>query len=313
MQAARVGIGGMKRNVDDVIAQLEKTDTFTLVSQPSLRGKVAPWTLVWRIWQYAGDVDLYYGISYGQWPRYLFARLRGKRTICHWAGTDVLRVLHKPLHRWWFMKVIRHCIDRHLVVSDNLAKELATLGIQTQLIPLVSNLMMGKTVPLPDTFSLLAYLPADRGEFYGAPIVYALAAQHPEWQVYIVGRDPTPEGKALSNVVELGPDADMREVYPKVTTLVRPTLHDGLPRMVLEALSWGRYVVFSQPFPHCEIGRTIEEITYVLRELEKCKIPHTAGVDYIRETYHEDRIVEQLILVFTEVLCKNKPCIEKSQ
>ena len=312
MRTARIGIGGMKRNVDDVIAQLEKTDTFTLVAQPSLRSKVAPWTLVWRIWQYAGDVDLYYGISYGQWPRYLFAHLRRKRTICHWAGTDVLRVLHKPLHRWWFMWVIRHCIDRHLVVSENLAEELATLGIQTQYIPLISHLIIQEPVPLPDTFTILAYLPADRGNFYGAPIVYALAAQHPEWQVYIVGRNPTPEGRSLSNVVELGPDANMREVYPKVTVLVRPTIHDGLPRMILEALSWGRYVVFSQPFPHCKYGQTLEEITCALCELEKCKTPHTAGVDYIRETYKEDHIVEQLIFAFAEALCNNKPCVEKS-
>ncbi len=312
MKPWRVGIGGLRRNVDVIATLIEGTTSFVIVRQPSLRGRVSPWTLIRRLWEYAGEIDLYYGISYGQWPRYLFTRLRGGKTVCHWAGTDVLRILQRPFYRWWFQAVIRHCIDCHLVVSENLAEELATLGIQTQLIPLVSNLMPGETVPLPDTFSILAYLPAGRGDFYGGPIVYTLAAQHPEWQVYIVGRDPTPEGKALSNVVELGPDADMCKVYPRITVLVRPTFHDGLPRMVLEALSWGRYVVFSRPFPHCEIGRTLDEITRTLREIEKRKDPHEIGAAFVRETYTTERIIEALTQVFNNLLQEKAPSNIKS-
>ena len=60
------------------------------------------------------------------------------------------------------------------------------------------------------------------------------------------------------------------------------------------------------------IGKTLEEITRALWDLEKCKTPHEAGVNYIREAYNEERIIEQLTSVFNEVLCQNKRCIEKS-
>jgi glycosyltransferase involved in cell wall biosynthesis len=302
MEPARIGFGGLKLSTDVVIEQMRRHTDFTVIHQPSLRGRVPPWTLVKRLWQYAGQVDLYYGVSYGQWPRYLFARMRGKGTVCHWAGTDVLRVLHKPLHRWWFRAVINRCIDRHLVVSENLAVELATLGVRTQHVPLISSLVEGDVHPLPDEFAILAYLPAKRGDFYGAPVVYSIATRNPQWEVYIVGRSPTPQGKALPNVHELGAGADMGKVYPRVSVLVRPTVHDGLPRMILEAMSWGRYVVFSRPFPHCLMGKSVEEVERALQGLARRDEPNWAGAAYVRETYTEERIIGSLVRVFLDVL-----------
>jgi len=302
MTSARIGIGGLKLNAEVVIQQLRKNTDFTVVHQPSLRGKVPPWTLLKRIWQYAGQVDLYYGISYGQWPRYLFAHLRGKGTVCHWAGTDVLLVLRNPLHRWWFCAIINRCIDRHLVVSENLGEELATLGVKTQHIPLISDMAWGNVQPLPEQFTVLAYLPVKRGYFYGAPVVYKVAERNPQWKVYIVGRGPTPHGKALPNVSELGTGVDMSKVYPKVSVLVRPTVHDGLPRMVLEALSWGRYVVFSRPFPHCLAAKSVEEVEQALQELARRDEPNWAGAAYVRKTYTEERIIRSLVSVFSDVL-----------
>ena len=302
MTSARIGVGGLKLNAEVVIQQLRKNTDFTIVHQPSLRGKVPPWTLLKRIWQYAGQVDLYYGIAYGQWPRYLFAHLRGKGTVCHWAGTDVLLVLHNPLHRWWFRAIINRCIDRHLVVSKNLGEELATLGVKTQHIPFTALMVQGNVQPLPEQFTVLAYLPAKRGYFYGAPIVYKIAERNPQWKVYIVGRGSTPQGKALPNVSELGTGVDMSKVYPKVSALVRPTVHDGLPRMVLEALSRGRYVVFSRPFPRCLTGKSLEEVEQGLRELAKRDEPNWAGAAYVRETYTEDHIASLLGKVFSDVI-----------
>ncbi len=302
MTSARIGVGGLKLNAEAVIQQLRKNTDFTIIHQPSLRGKVPPWTLLKRLWQYAGQVDLYYGISYGQWPRYLFAHLRGKGTVCHWVGTDVLLVLRNPLHRWWFGAIINRCIDRHLVVSENLGAELATLGVKTQHIPLISDTTWGDVEHLPEQFTILAYLPAKRGRFYGAPIVYEIAKRNPQWKVYVVGRDPTPHGKALSNVYELGAWVDMSKVYPEVSVLVRPTVHDGLPRMILEALSRGRYVVFSRPFPHCSVGKTVEEVEQALRELAERNEPNLAGAAYVRKTYTKERTTRSLVEVFSDVL-----------
>lgn len=301
MRRTRIGIGGMRRNVEVIAPLLQQHTDFTIVPQPSLRRKVPPWTMIYRLWRYIDDVDLYYGISYGQWPRYLFARLRGRRAVCHWAGTDVLRVLQRPLDRWWFQVLIRHCIDRHLAVSKNLAEELATLDVSAQIVPLLSD-VMGEVVPLPSAFTVLAYMPVARGPFYGAPVIYEVAARNPQWRFLIVGRGSTPEGQALANVTELGQWVDLVQVYPQVSVLVRPTLHDGLPRMVLEALSWGRYVVFSRPFPHTLMGQTADEVEMALQTLSEHRDPNWSGAQYVRQTYSKDRIAAKLQEVFDDVL-----------
>jgi glycosyltransferase involved in cell wall biosynthesis len=212
-----------------------------------------------------------------------------------------LRVLQRRLDRWWFQTVIRHCIDRHLVVSDNLAEELSRLGVETEVVPLVSE-MIGEVVPLPKLFTVLAYLPEGRGEFYGAPVVYELAARHPSWRFLILGRAPTARGLSLPNVTEFDRWLDMHEVYPEVSALVRPTAHDGLPRMVLEALSWGRYVVFSRPFPHCLLGQTKDEVEAALVELCTRSEPNHAGSRHVHENYTHERTAAALASVFKQVL-----------
>jgi glycosyltransferase involved in cell wall biosynthesis len=291
----------MQRNVDVVAPLLERDTPFIIIRQPSLRGRVSSRILIRRLWQYAGEIDLYYGISYGQWPRYLFTRLRGGKTVCHWAGTDVLRVLRRPLQRLWFQAVIRHCIDRHLVVSENLGEELATLGVETRLVPLVSDLL-GELVSLPERFTVLAYLPSHRGVFYGAPAVYEVASRNPQWRFLIVGREPTSQGKCLSNLTELGHWIDLSKVYPQVNVLVRPTVHDGLPRMVLEALSWGRYVIFSRSFPYTETGQTVEEIEVALQKVANRRNPNREAARYVQENYTEERMVDALEEVFADLL-----------
>lgn len=299
---ARIGIGDQASFSAVVIEQLRRYTDFAVVHQPSLLGHVSPQSLVRRLWRYAGQVDLYYGIYYGQWLRYVFAHLRGKGTVCHWVGSDVLAVLRRPVSRWWFRWVISPCIDRHLVVSENLAEELVVLGVRAQCVPLISGPLSTEVYPLPDQFAVLAYLPASRGDFYGAPIVYGLAARNPRWKVYIVGRGPTEEGRALPNVCELGAGVDMEEVYPQISVLVRPTVHDGLPRMVLEALSRGRYVVFSRSFPFCLVARSVNEAEEALSVLAKCEEPNVAGAAFVRETYTEERVASSLMGVFLDVL-----------
>lgn len=302
MTLARIGVGGMALNRHVVIQQLRDNTDFTIIDQPSLRGKVPPWVLIMRIWHYMDDIDLYYGISYGQWPRYLIARLRGKKTVCHWAGTDVWRVLHQPLHRWWFLLLINHCIDHHLVVSTNLREELSTLGVQTECVPLLSDLGQPDILPLPKKFTILAYLPAHRDDFYGAQIVYEIAKRNSQWDMYIVGREATSQGDTLPNVYELGPHVDMHTVYPKITALIRPTIHDGLPRMVLETLNWGRYVVFSRPFPHCLEGKSVNEIEKSLQKLSTYNQPNFTGAAYIKEMFNEEKVVAELTRVFSNTL-----------
>lgn len=297
----RIGIGGLRRNVDDLLNQMATQQEFFFVDQPSLMGKQSVWRLIQQIWRYTGDIDLYYGIGYGQWLRYLFAYLRGIPTVCHWAGTDVWRVRHRWPHRIWFQFVIRHCITRHLAVAEHLQAELHEVGVDAGVIPLLSDLSEASVLALPKRFTVLAYLPISRGTFYRAEMIYTLAKQHPDWEFLIVGRGTTTEGAAIDNVSELGHVA-MSTIYPQVSVLIRTPVHDGLPRMVLEAMSWGRYVIYSHLFPHTYHATAFRDIEGHLLQLSTTQEPNDAGAAYVAATYSTKKMVALLLQEFRNIV-----------
>lgn len=298
----RIGIGGLRRNVDDLLVQMATQDTFYLIDQPSLLKSKWPWQIVWQIWRYTDGIDLYYGIGYGQWLRYFFAHIRGIPTICHWAGTDVWRINHSWIHRLWFQWIIRHCITHHLAVAEHLKDELRSSDVHAVVVPLLSDLSKSNIVDLPKQFTILAYLPTNRSKFFHAEFVYELAEHHPEWEFIIVGRDCTEKGSSLPNAHEIGHIATLDEIYPQISVLVRLPIHDGLSRMVLEALSWGRYVVYAHPFPHTFQANSLDEVDRQLDDLSTVQKANLAGATYVRQHFTESQTVALLTKTFHEVL-----------
>ena len=57
------------------------------------------------------------------------------------------------------------------------------------------------------------------------------------------------------------------QVMSQTTLYVRPTSHDGLAYLVLEALAYGRYVLWTYPFPGAEAVDTVDVAEARLDEL----------------------------------------------
>jgi hypothetical protein len=174
--------------------------------------------------------------------------------VNYWIGTDVLRFRDRLRDKGLSARDERAIGSmRHLAASDNLADDLAALGVPAEGVTFPSpEREMPDLLPrFPDHFSVLAYWMDGRAEHCGAPEVLEAARRMPDVRFDVVGT--TGEGLDVpSNVRFHGNVSDMERRYADATVLLRPIAHDAVPAgMVEEALAFGRYVVYSHDYPHC--------------------------------------------------------------
>lgn len=243
--------------------------------------------------------DVLYGTGFGfAWKLFLLARAAGRRTINHWMGTDVLLALEDPRLRR-MARLADRFIVRQLAQAPWLATEIATLGIRAEVLTLVTELNATTLRAAAAPPGVLAYLPDQRPDFYGGPIIYRLAEALPELPFGVVagtaGHTPL-----LPNLRYYGWVDDMGHLYDRYPILVRVARHDGLPKMVLEALARGNQVIFEYEFPHCYRATSYEEALAALRVILSAGCPvNRAGHDYVMTTYSPEQTTQKLLEVLS--------------
>jgi hypothetical protein len=187
----------------------------------------------------------------------------GRPLIRWWVGSDVLNVLQDREIRGAALDFNRF-VRANITVAPHLRDELASAGIGATFIPSLLN-ADPICVPYdsPNTKSLLGYLPSSRKDFYGFDIVRQVVEQNHDIE-FIVVADETHSVRAYSNVKSLGWVSDMTGVWDRTGGLLRVTAHDGMPRMVLEALRREKHVIYAWPFPGCRLARNAEEVQAAL-------------------------------------------------
>lgn len=204
------------------------------------------------------------------------AKLCGCMLVRWWVGTDVLNCLRSPdIAR--AARSLDPAVDLNLAVAPHLVEELASIGISAQYSPSVCNLATVGLVPpgrLPS--SVLVYLPTDRRRFYGEHLVVAAAEANPDLGFTIVSDDSHALAH-LPNVRSLGWIEDMERLWPQVGLLLRMTEHDGMPRMVLEALARGRYVIYRWPMAGCWYADSLAAIQRNLDRFRQVAEPNMDG------------------------------------
>jgi hypothetical protein len=226
-------------------------------------------------------------------------RARGVRFVAHWIGTDLFQVKTRPLTRLLF-RLAASRIEAHVADAPWLVEDLARWGIRATLVPTVSGRMDDAgLLPMPDEFALLAYVPDDRREFYGWPTVKAIAEAYLDVRVHVVGGNGP--GGAPPNVEFHGLTDDMEPIYRAVSVLIRPTVHDGLSQMVLEALIRGRQVIWSVEFPECIHATTTDEFVRAVGALRADCPFNEAGARLAAEDYSPAAAVKGLKDVYRSI------------
>jgi hypothetical protein len=240
--------------------------------------------------------DAVYGIAYGFSYRFFaMVRVLGKRSVNHWVGTDVWRTISNPAEAR-LARLTNFFVDKQLAVAPHLAVELASAGLQVEVVPIVPFLKMpGLRSAQAGQIRALAYLPDERPDFYGADIIYELAKEFAHLPFAVV--TGTGSGQArLPNLEYLGYVPNIDEVYEQASILIRMTKHDGLPRMVLEGLARGYQVIYSHGFPYCHQASDLGEATSCLAQIivDGCPVNYD-GRRYVLEHYDQQLAIEQLV------------------
>ena len=197
----------------------------------------------------------------------------------------------------------------HWAGAPWLAAELRELGISAAWVPHCWVNAPATLPPLPDAsepFTVLAYLPEGRAEFYGGEAVLRLARALPEASVLVVAAQSLPWA-CPSNVRCVGWVADMAPVYARCHVLLRLPRHDGLSFMVQEALAYGRFAVWSYPFEGALEAKSADAAIATVRGLA---VHHAAGelplnergAAHVRERYCAARVRADLLAGFEKVL-----------
>ena len=204
----------------------------------------------------------------------------GRPVLRWWVGTDVLNVLRDPVVRARAQQLDRF-VTLNLAVAPHLADELASVGIRARVVPSVlaawTSALRAETAPVgPVPRALLIYLPTARRAFYGEATISSAIDANPDIAFVVVG-DTEHTLAGHPNVRSLGWVEDLRPVYAAVGGLLRLTEHDGLPRMVLESLLLGKYVIHAWPLPGCWQAQSFEELHAAIAAFRSARGPNSDG------------------------------------
>ncbi len=228
---------------------------------------------------------------------HMVATILRKPRVVHWVGSDVM-MLKEPsaLLRWCKRRNVTH-----LAEVDWMIDELAQKGINAHLAPLPPQVRIPDTIPpLPDRFTLLLYMPGSRGEFYGQreyERLFRAFANKPVRFLVVGGGSfyAPPE----CDIVRMGWCTDLSEIYCKSSVLLRFTRHDGLSLMALEALSYGRHLIWTKAFP---FGHQVTSYDDCERTINELLASHLSGqlaaqydaAEFIRTTYDRSVCIDRI-------------------
>jgi len=217
--------------------------------------------------------DVWYTIGQSSAPHAfeITSSLMRKPRLMHWLGNDV----HALAHDARLKQRYRSARFQHLAQNEYVADRLRELGISSRVAPLAAIPETQKVERLPETFTVLLYLPPDRPEFYGRfqyeRLMAALTGERMHYIIVGGGEIAVPRGVSAER---LGWIHDLGPTYDRCTVLARFTQNDSVSTMVLEALAHGRYVLWSNDAAFVRQIRDYSDLEKSLRDLLAA---HAAG------------------------------------
>jgi hypothetical protein len=218
----------------------------------------------------------------------------------HWVGTDVLiareqfaagRLSHRAARR-----------PTHWADAPWLVDELAEMGIEAEFVRLPVHGLAAETLPLPERFKVLLYLPVDAfdREVFDTETILHLPDEFPDVPFILIPSPPEtlPPGLPPNLDARAWVD-DMDALYREISVVVRLVSHDGMPFMALEAFSRGRYVVYPCQLPGATVAAGFEAaraaVAGLLARHEAGTLtPNAAGADWVRREYEPTAVIAEL-------------------
>ena len=217
-----------------------------------------------------------------------------KKIFVHFVGSDILRLKKvKVIDRinWIFALKTAH---RIFTGAPWHVKELENLISTESFILFFANYeKIEKILPLPEKFTVLCYLPQERSRYYGEELIKILIEEYPNIKFIILGSE---QFIHYNNVLtkKIDYNIDMTELYSQSTLLVRLPKHDGFSSMVLEALSFGRNIIWTHNIPHVQHTELYRDDLIQAFESAKKKDSNSKGAIWVKEKFNYNVFINNL-------------------
>lgn len=300
--AHRVGLSGLGLFCGDIAqharAVSPQWETRILRTSSRLEVLTSIFTLI--------SCDVWYSIGSPMTDRWLHlaARVLRKPRVVHWVGSDIISLYEHPR----LLAGLSMANVLHLAEISWTADQLRAFGLAARIAPLPPRHRESHYLPLPERFTLMLYVPRTRSEFYGRRAFERLMqrlANRPVHYIIVGGGEiEAPRGVDVRN---LGWRDNLHDAYAQATALIRYTPRDGLSLMVLEALSFGRHVLWTQQFPHVRRVSTEKDIERHVLELlqahERGDLrPQKAASLLIEQQYDSAQCTRQIVQAWEDAL-----------
>jgi len=242
--------------------------------------------------------------------------LRKKKVVLFWCGSDVLFAQQEYEARRFVEPWIAEKI--HWAGAPWLAEEVRAMGLNCEYMPITWVQPVRVLSPFPRKFSVLAYTPnTHRAELYGVDQVLEVARAMPTIPFTIVGLLPGQKLDAPDNVQLHGWVEDMTPFYRNATVVWRPTRHDGMAFMALEALAHGRHVIWSYPSPGVIQSRDASTARIELERLLELHQTHRLelnrpGAEFVAANFTPTRIRDGMLERWRQIVQSPLPPMETS-
>jgi len=214
------------------------------------------------------------------------------RVLLWWVGTDVLalgKLSYKPT-----LNALRRMRAKNLAVSVGLQRELRSLGVVSDVLPLVPNVKHGLDIPLPEKYTVAVYMPAHKTSFYGAKQVKEIAKMTPDVD-YILYGNKTPLTVGADNVECVGWVNGTENIINRANCILRYTDHDGHPKSLMEFGMCGRFLISNHEYKNVWSSSDIKEIADKINEHPVLTKEQTK---WFREEYSVDGFKNKLSRYF---------------
>lgn len=206
--------------------------------------------------------------------------------ILHFIGSDVTLICQKK-RRIFEYKFYQALGAQIFADHQNLIDELDSIGIKAKLLTLVNANLEANEQPLPQSFSVLAYVPKNKERFYNLALIETAAERLPDIHFTVLRND---KKFIASNISSETYAENIIEEINRHHVFIRLTEHDGLPCTILEALSCARHVIWSFQHEHCYQASSVEELVQILTTLKQENSLNTKGKEFVLKNYSIDRI-----------------------
>lgn len=257
------------------------------------------------------EIDVLWFYGFHGLPDMLIANIKEEnpkiKVVVTWVGSDVLEFVAVVRHRPQCRACIIKNVDVHVADGLNLKQELESLDIKSTYIPSIPE-KCWKFKPLPEKFSVAAYVPGFRAEFFNYSMIKEAAAELPDVEFHLFGGGPVklePDGYPdyLSNMTYHGwvQGEERDKWWENSSIILYMPKHGSLGVTAIEFLQMGRWAICTREYPHVFDCLSAEELVGVLTNLKDYKEANLEGSKYYQSEYSAEKQAEKVEQILDKI------------